>query len=47
METKILELIYDKIDEFQCEEVDNIKKTDLIRIYVEEREKNTKILEMI
>ncbi len=47
MERKILELIYGNIDKFEVEKVDNISKKTMITIYVEEREKNNKIYDIL
>ncbi len=47
VERKILELVYTKINEFECEFVDGIAKSDLITLYIQEREKNNRIIDII
>lgn len=47
MERKILELIYANIDKFEVEKVDSIPKKTMITTYVEEREKNNKIYDIL
>ena len=34
VENKILSLIHDKIDQFECDVVEDVKKTEIIKIYV-------------
>lgn len=47
VERKILELIYANLDKFEVEKVDSISKKTMITIYVEEREKNNKIYDIL
>lgn len=46
-EKKILELIYHSFNKIRTPEVDGIEKLKIINIYLEEREKNDKIFELI
>ncbi len=47
LERKILKVVYEKLGELEVEEIDGVTKVDIINIYVEERQKNEKILRIL